>query len=431
MLPRTLSFRMSSVLGLALPVVAALGVLSGCANDPPDATLAVAVARSSLARDLAPAITDAERVAFAADRADFGTDLFRAVAATTSENILVSPHSASVALAMTYAGTSGTTKTEMGKALRFTLPDAALHKAFNATDLALASRQHEATDRGGAVQFSSANSLWAQSRDGWEAPYLDALAVNYGTGINLLDFRAAAEPARVTINAWVSERTKDKIPELLKRGMTNGVSWVLVNALYLKANWQQKFAKEATRDAAFTTATGASVTVPTMHQGASLRAVHTDDYDAVELPYDGGQLAMVAVVPKAGALGTFKSTLTGRALLELPLESQLVDLSMPKFKVRTNGELTGALASLGMPTSGAFPNGVGEISVIQETYLVADEDGTEAAAATAVIGRNSSASVGPPPKTLRIAIDRPFLYAIVDKPTGAVLFLGQTTDPTK
>lgn len=418
----------------ALPVLLlaafALAACTGSEESGDPARLEVRVAKSSLQRDLAPNVSEADRRTFARDRADFAVDLFRKVAAGKS-NVLVSPHSASVALAMTYGGTGAPTKAEMAKALRFSQADDVLHAGFDATDLALATREHDTTaENGGAVQLSSANSLWAQSRSDWEAAYLDTLARSYGAGINLLDFQAGGgEPARTTINAWVSERTKDKIPELIPSGATRGATWVLVNAIYLKATWQARFEKAATSDAPFATKTGTSVTAPTMRQSTSLRAAHTEAFDAVELPYDGGALALVAIAPKAGTFDAFVSGLTGKGILELPLEEQLVDLSIPKFEVRTSGELTKPLADLGMPTTGAFPGGADEIAVIQQCFLVADEDGTEAAAATAVIGTRSSAPIDPP-QPLRIALDRPFVYAILDKPTGALLFLGQETDPT-
>lgn len=403
--------------------------LAGCSE--PEAEQPISVARSSLARDTSPVLSEAERLAFAEDRAEFAVALLHEVAkAKEGQNVLVSPHSASIALAMTYAGSGDVTKVEMAKALRFNVPDDRLHTAFNATDLALASRQHgPVREGGGSVQLSSANSLWSQSgASSYDASFLDTLAVSYGTGVNLLDFnRDGGESARRTINGWVSDKTQDKIPELLGDGAVQGASWVLVNALYLKATWQTRFEKSATADAPFTTALGATVSVPMMRGGGFLGAVHRDDYDAVEIPYDGRDLAFVAIVPAAGTFSTFTGALTGKTLLELPLEPRVVDLSMPRFETRTSVDMTKALASLGMPTAGDFPGSADQIQVVQEAMLVAQEDGTEAAAATAVVGRETSAPAEPP-EVVKISLDRPFLYAIVDKPTGTILFLGQTAD---
>lgn len=416
----------------ALAALALLAVVAGCSQTESDGgKQEIGVAKSSLARDTSPSLSDAERTTFADDRAVFSVDLLKKVAEERAgKNVLVSPHSASIALAMTYAGAGGDTKPAMAKALHFTLPDDRLHAAFNATDLALASRQHEAKYEGaGAVQISSANSLWSQNGAGsYEPAFLDTLARDYGTGINLLDFvRDGGESARKTINGWVSEKTQDKIPELLGEGSVAGASWVLVNAIYLKANWQNRFDKGATADATFTTAAGSAVTVPMMHGGGSWRGVHRDDYDAVEIPYDGGELAFVAIVPAAGTFSTFANALTGKMFRELPLSDSLVELSMPKFETRTSVTMTKALKALGMPTDGSFPGGADNIEVIQEAMLIAEEDGTEAAAATAVIGRETSAPAEPP-QTLKIDLDRPFVYAIVDKPTGTILFLGETLD---
>ncbi len=413
----------------SLAILASI-TLFACSQTDSDDKQEIAVARSSLARDTAPVISDADRATFSDDRAEFAVDLLKTVAQETNGNVLVSPHSASIALAMTYAGTDGTTKAEMAKALRFSLPDDRLHAAFNSTDLALASRQHEATtERGGSVQLSSANSLWSQSgASGYAPAFLDTLARSYGTGVNLLDFiRDEGESARKTINAWVSDKTEEKIPELLAKGTTIGASWVLVNALYLKANWQRRFEKSATVDASFTTASGSTVTVPMMRATESLRSVHRDDFDAVEIPYDGGDLAFVAIAPAPGTFATFVSTFTGKTFRELPLDAHQVELSMPRFETRTSVDLTKALEKLGMPTKGEFPGAADAIVVIQEAMLIAQEDGTEAAASTAVVGFESSAPVDPP-ELLKISLDRPFVYAIVDKPTGTILFLGETLD---
>lgn len=416
----------------SLAALSFLALVAGCSQtETDDGKQEIGVAKSSLARDTAPTLSDAERTTFADERAAFSVDLLKKVAeGRAGKNVLVSPHSASIALAMTYAGTGAGTKPEMAKALHFTLADDRLHAAFNATDLALASRQHAAKyEGGGAVQISSANSLWSQNgASSYEPAFLDTLARDYGTGVNILDFNLdGGESARKTINGWVSEKTQEKIPELLGEGSVTGASWVLVNAIYLKANWQTRFEKASTADATFTTAAGSAVTVPMMHGDGNWRGVHRDDYDAVEIPYDGGELAFVAIVPASGTFSSFAQNLTGKTLRELPLADSAVELSMPKFETRTSVEMTKALQELGMPTAGDFPGNADRIEVIQEAMLIAQEDGTEAAAATAVIGRETSAPAEPPQK-LKISLDRPFIYAIVDKPTGTILFLGETLD---
>lgn len=426
--------RSSSVASLALLTLAfaAGGGTAGCSDDEAAPKQEIGVAKSSLARDTSPNVSDAERDAFADERADFAVDLLKKVAEEKPGNLLVSPHSASMALAMTYAGTSGDAKAGMAKALRFSAPDDRLHALFNATDLALASRQHEPQYEGaGAVQLSSANSLWSQKGTDYENGFLDTLAKSYGAGVNLVDFRGAAnDGACRAINGWVSDKTQTQIPELLSPQDTQDAKWVLVNAIYMKANWASRFDKAATVDGTFITASGASVTVPMMKAQYSMMAFHHEDFDAVEIPYDGGQLAMLAIVPAAGKYATFESSFTGKTIRDLALEPYLVDLTMPKFQVRSTIPMTKSLRALGMPTSGDFPGPADLINVIQETMLVADEDGTEAAAATAVIGLRTSAP-NVPPKSLEISIDRPFLYAVVDRPTGTILFLGKTLDPSQ
>jgi serpin B len=344
---------------------------------------------------------------------------------------------------MTYAGANGETAVEMAKVLHFTLQGDALHQSFNGLDALLESRSwqgktEEGKDEG--VLVKTANSLWGQNDLTFEQLFLDTLAKDYGAGMRLVDYKTAAEDARKTINAWVAGQTENKIEELVPAGALDALTrLVLVNAVYLDATWASQFDKDATHDGSFTTVAGASVTTRMMSQSASFAYGKGDGWQAVELPYSRDELAMLLIVPDQGRFADVEAQLAtglvGQAADALANAGE-VDLTMPKFEFRTQSALADALKSLGMQK--AFDGMTADFSgmtkqealcisdVIHEAYIAVDEEGTEAAAATAVIMRETAMPMEP----VRLTIDRPFLFALRDTDTGAVLFLGRVTDPT-
>ncbi|MBN1629390.1 MAG: serpin family protein, partial [Thermoleophilia bacterium] len=319
----------------------------------------------------------------------------------------------------------------------------ALHQAFNSLDSTLESRTWNRTDSKGdteGVLLKTANSLWAQQDLAFEQLFLDTLAASYGAGVRLYDFAAAAEEARLAINAWVAGETNDKIPELLAPGVVDALTrLVLVNAVYLDATWASQFDPNFTYDGEFETLAGDTVTTPMMNQEASFPYASGEGWQAVELPYLGDQLAMVVMVPDQGRFEQVETEL-GHGLLDEAIgalsSDTEVDLTMPKFEFRTQAGLKEALQALGMRT--AFGEGVDFSgitsqtqlfisSVIHEAFIAVDEEGTEAAAATAVV---LDATAAMPTDIVTLQIDRPFMFALRDRETGAVLFLGRVTDPT-
>ncbi len=366
----------------------------------------------------------------------FGTDLY-AVVATGDGNVVFSPASIMTALAMTYAGARGVTAEEMAAVLHVDLDDPAFHAAMNALDLALESRSFKSGDD--RVQLSIANSLWGQDGLAFEQPFLDTLAEDYGTGMRLVDFKAAAEKARVQINDWVASQTNDKITDLIPAGVLNDLTrLVLVNAVYLDATWALQFDPNDTSDGSFTTLAGTQVTVPMMRQTSSFSYAKGDGWQAVQLPYSGNKLAMLLIVPDQGRFTDVEQELGSGLLSEAVagLSPASVALTVPKFTFRTQAQLGSALKTLGMPT--AFDPNSADFSgmtteeqllideVIHEAYIAVDEEGTEAAAATAVVMRATSA----PMVDVTFEIDRPFIFALRDTETGALLFLGRVTDPS-
>jgi serpin B len=372
----------------------------------------------------------------------FGIDMYKRLAAEAPAptNLVFSPASIAIALSMTRAGANGTTATEMDTVLHVS-DQAGLAHSMNALTSELATRSKSVPIPGAAaseVQLSIANSLWAQNDITFQGAFLDLLASEYGAELNLVDYTSNPDAARVLINAWVDDATKHRIPELLAKGVLTADSRLtLVNAIYMKAPWQSSFAKTHTAPGPFTTAAGTTVQASMMTQSAHFAYSKGNGWQSVELPYIGGDLRMVIVLPNAGtALDVAVAALTDTAATH---QSVQVDLTLPKFDITTSVGLATVLSAMGMPT--AFDKSTANFSgmtaeeklfigaVIHQANITVDEDGTEAAAATAVVMNTTSAVQ--PQTPVRFTVDRPFVFAIRDQATSAILFLGHIGDPTQ
>jgi serpin B len=422
-----------------LAFVLAAAVLVGCgskSSEEPNAAGPGELVQSDKPRISSPDASDEEVEELSADNADFAWAFYREIL-EPGENLFFSPHSLSVALAMTWAGARGTTETEMAQAMRFTLGQERLHVAFNALDLELSSRA-ESSSEAGPLPFALevTNGLFGQVGFGFLDAFLDTLAQHYGAGIRLLDFAKETEASRLAINAWVKDKTNERIEELLAPGiLTASTRLVLVNAIYFTASWESPFDEADTRVSPFKRLDGSEVQVPTMQQ--SLRTLYGEDQDlqAAEIPYDGGQLAMLVIVPKEGQFEAVEAQLSAVRVGELraTLSGHQLELQMPKFSFRSEVPAKAPLQALGMIEAfgGAADlsgmNGTGGLfiqDVVQQAFVAVDENGTEAAAATAVVVGETS---DPPRATL--TINRPFVFVIIDRPTGATLFIGRVLDP--
>jgi serpin B len=440
---RTLHAEQAIMKAFHLALLVAAGSLVACST-PSDDAPHVETVRSSLARDTAPVLTPAELDTLKTDEAGFAVDLYRAVASSpdnAGKNVFLSPHSVSLALAMTYAGARADTKNEMKGALHFSLADDRLNSAFDYLDLALQSRGQNAQGKDGKpFRLTVANSVWGQKGAAFEAPFLDTLAVSYGAGVNVVDFAKDTEDARLAINGWVSDKTETRIPELLSQGSVDPATrLILVNAVYFNAAWATKFTQGATAPAAFTKLDASVAQVPTMHAEVSTGYVKDPAFEAVELPYDGGDTSMLVIAPTAGTFTSFESSLTGAKVLDVMagLQPHSVQLSFPKAKLTGAYELNEPLESLGMKTafsdladfSGISAAETLKVSaVIHQTFLDVDEDGTEAAAATAVSFEDTAAAIPETPVVMNV--DRPYLLAIVDRQTKTLVFVGRILDPS-
>jgi serpin B len=404
----------------------------------PTAAEQAEVAQSAAQRITSPAVPEADLAELVAGNSAFAFDLYQAVRGNPG-NLLYSPYSISLALAMTYAGARGETQQQMADTLSFTLPDDRLHPAFNALDLDLASRgEPRYGSEAYRFQLNIANAIWGQQGYAFLPEFLDVLAQNYGAGLRLLDFMSAPEESRLTINDWVSDQTAGKIPNLLPPGFIDALTrLVLTNAIYFNAGWAFPFEPENTQDGPFHLLDGSEVTVPMMKQSQEFAYAEGDGYQAVELPYGSSGLSMVLLVPSAGQFEAFESSLSaervGAIVRGLRWWEVIVTLSMPKFDFESSFDLGETLAAMGMPDafsgSADFSGMTGsqELSisgVVHKAFISVDEEGTEAAAATG-IGMPASA----PQEHVELIIDRPFVFLIRDSETGAILFVGRVVNP--
>lgn len=384
--------------------------------------------------------TTAEALEASAAINAFSADLFdRLVAVDPTANLVFSPASIALALTMTSAGAKGNTLAEMDTVLHITDP-ATIHRSMNGLSVGLAelNKTVDNTTEGGTgvseVQLSIANSLWGQAGYVFEQAFLDLLSSEYGAGMELVNFEAAPDAARVAINAWVDEQTKQRIPELLPEdSITIDVRLVLVNAIYLKANWANTF-NEALTGAEPFAAPGGEVTVQMMHTSAELAYGEGDGWRAVEIPYIFHDLTfLVAMGDNDGSVMPSADEAAG-TLIGRPVE-----LGLPKFDFETATSLQPVLSEMGMASAffdGADFTGmsldqprlyIGD--VIHQANITVDEEGTEAAAATAVIMVGESAPVDPPTPVV-FTVDRPFTFWLRDRATGTIIFAGRVNDPS-
>jgi serpin B len=425
----------------ALPFAVAVALaVPGCSKsssgDCTDPSTAGCVATSDKQRIESPNVADADLAATVAGNTAFALDLYQQIRVQPG-NVFYSPFSISEALAMTWAGARGETEKQMATALHFTLSQDKQHPAFDALDLALASRgQGKKGSDGQGFRLNVANALWGQMGYSFLPAFLDTLAQNYGAGMHVVDFEKAPEDARTIINDWVAQKTADRIKDLLPPGsVDSSARLVLTNAIYFNAAWANPFKPEATKALAFTKRDGTQIQVPTMSGSPEVPYGAGPGWAAVELPYDGNELSMVLILPDAGTIDDFEAALDAGKLAQIAggLSLHAVTMTLPKFKVESQFSLADQLAKLGMPDAFSDAadfsgiNGKGGLvisAVVHKAFVNVDEAGTEAAAATGVVVGTTSV-----PEPAEIHFDHPFLFFIQDRATKTVLFFGRVEDP--
>jgi serpin B len=373
-------------------------------------------------------------------------------------NALLSPYSIQAALAMTYAGAAGDTRTQMAKVLHYPADEATLHPSFTALQQALeevakttAERAKNAKETGGPgepVVLTVANRLFGQQGYEFRQPFLDLVKASYSAPLQMMDFIGHADQERLKINGWVEDQTHKRIRDLIPaKGLTEDTRMVLVNAIYMKAPWANEFPERATKPLPFQVKGGEAVNVPTMSRTGHMGYGKQDGYQVVTVPYFGNDLQLLVMLPDAkDGLAAMEARLTPEILGRSanPGTAEL-NLYLPKFKIEPPlFKLGKVLCALGMPGAFDQPKGSANFDrmaprkpddylyiseVFHKTFLALDEKGTEAAAATAVVMMAATSAMIEKPRPIEVRVDRPFLFAIQHRPSGACLFVGRVTDP--
>lgn len=418
-------------------------VFAGCVGTPPAQTgtpPATTTPEGTMPIPPGPPDTAAERIITDANNR-FAFDLYSQLKEGENANLFFSPFSISSALAITGEGAKGQTADEIRSVFYFPSDATTLRNGYAGINAAINSGD-------AAYSLRTANALWAERTYPFLSEYTENAERYYGAKVTNLDFIGQPEASRITINQWVEEQTNDKIKDLLPAGTIDPITrLVITNAIYFRGDWVKQFDKEKTADEDFRTTPGKMVKVPMMQrtdEDAIYRYAETDDLQLLAMPYEhagGRQLSMVVLLPKGDNLSPVEAHLDADSLSDLlrSAKSRQVMVYFPKFKLETRYDQLGrTLAAMGMPT--AFTDradfsgmdGTRNLlisDVIHQAFVDVNEEGTEAAAATAVVMRLAAAPVEPEPVPVFRA-DHPFLFFIQDDETGMILFMGRISDPS-
>lgn len=382
-----------------------------------------------LATVLAPAIGAGET--YPQSNNDFAFVLYGQLAGNTGGNIFFSPYSISSALAMTYNGAKGDTAKQMAQVLHFDSDIGRLNKEVQVIKGTL-------NGSGKSYELDIANALWCQKDYNFLEPFLEDMRTYYGAALNKVDFKNDTEGARNSINHWVSDKTKDKIPELIRSGMLDKLTrLVLTNAVYFKGSWSMPFKEQDTKESDFYITETKVVKTKLMFKGGEhFSYCEMEGVQAISLPYKGGELAMfialpdkkldIAIIEKKIAGGLFTRLVSGHRWW------RKVEVYLPKFKSSSEFELKRMLSGMGMPDAFIAPNDLSIASadfsamigykdlyishVIHQAVVDVNEKGTEATAATAVVCGIGAAPQGKEPPSFLKRITRSYiLYTIRER----------------
>ena len=360
-------------------------------------------------------------------------------------NLFFSPFSVSAALAMTMAGARGNTEVEMAKVLHQGLSRDRLHPALGALIRDLNGRKAPDEEKPSAeipaFELVLANAIFGQTGFEFLPEFLEGNRKAYDAGFSTLDFRGEPEKSRLAVNAWVEEKTRKRVKDILAPGMvTPDTRMALANALYFIAPWTEAFEEGATSEGDFHLDAANSVKVPFMHRMEGYRHSDAGNFSCLVLPYRGGDLAMAVLLPKTvDGLVALESSLKPEAFWSTMRSARRkdVEVALPKFRIESFFNLGEILPGMGMKD--AFSDKAADFSgmrahkdlfvglVVHKAFVKVDEKGTEAAAATVVLMKEK----GIPQKDVAFVADHPFLFAIVDLKTETVLFLGRVANPAK
>jgi len=380
--------------------------------------------RNTMETDVASVVGGNER---------FALDLYARLRTEQSGNLFFSPSSISTALAMTYAGARGDTESEMAKVLHFTLSQDKLHPGFASLNKTLDGNGEK---RG--YRLHGANRLWGQQGYSFLPEFLTITRTHYDAELAEVDFARQTEQARQQINTWVEERTQGKIKDLIPPGIVTPLTClVLTNAIYFKGDWTKPFDNKVTKDAPFQITSQQRTDVPMMQQQGDFRYWAGDGLKILELPYGRGDLSMLVLLPaETGGLPDLEARLTSENLCRwlMNVREQPVRVFLPRFKLTSQFRLDDTLKAMGMLLAfgrADFSGMTGKpdlfiSAVIHKAFVDVNEEGTEAAAATAVIMKRGLAI---PRQPAEFRADHPFVFLIRHNRTGSILFLGRLMNP--
>jgi len=371
----------------------------------------------------------------AQDNNAFAFDLYREIVKSQSGNVFISPFSVSTALAMTYAGADGTNASEMADAMHFQANTPEFHLGYGKYLEAL-----EANAKGN-IQLRIANRLWGEEKYKLVQDFVDLNREAYHSPLQKMDFKNDSEGSRQEINKWVARQTEQRILDLIPPGgITSDSRLVLTNAIYFKGDWLYQFDKKDTKEKKFFKADGSSLKTPFMNYRGAFDYAENNLAKFIRLPYKGEKQSMVIVLPhETSDMAKVEADMnTGSfQFLAYGYRPEVI-LALPKFKMTLPLMMNQPLFNLGMHQ--AFEDGanfkkmtptndVHISSVVHKAFIEIDEEGTEAAAATAVIMTIESISVSEPPRPKEFIADHPFLFYIIDDETQAILFMGRLMEP--
>ncbi|XP_030624111.1 leukocyte elastase inhibitor [Chanos chanos] len=372
----------------------------------------------------------------------FSLNLFNKITENNKTgNVFYSPLSISSALAMVYLGAEGNTAAQMSESLHLNKAEEDIHVGFSKL-------LSELNKEGAPYTLSLANRLYGEHSYKFIEKFLNDTKTHYQAELEAVDFKSNAEAARENINAWVQKQTQDKIKDLLPEGVVDELTrLVLVNAIYFKGSWDRKFKQSSTEEVPFKLSKNKTKPVKMMRQKAQfpLAYIPSLNMQILELPYEGKDLSMLIMLPNeltdnTTGLEKLEQELTYENFVEWTrpdmMDTLVVQVGLPRFKLEEMYDMKDLLISMGMVDafdqrkcnfSGMSPNDDLVLSkVVHKSFVEVNEEGTEAAAATAVAIMTRGRALLRPE---RFIADHPFLFFIRHNPTQSILFCGRYSSP--
>ncbi len=416
---------------LVIVLMTSVVLLSGCIDTDDE--------RPTRTMDYSPVYTGMNELVNSSN--EFSFEMYRQLVGG-GDNVFFSPYSIMIALGMAYEGARGMTAEEIQSVIELPIDDEARREMVR-------SLQSQLNPGDSQYELSTANAYWLRQGEDLNDDYQSTIENDYLAGGQELDFGGDPAGSADTINAWVEGETNGRIKDLISPDLIDSLTYlILTNAIYFKANWKWQFDETATMERGFHLTDGSSKMVETMNmcdEDLDMNYAHNDDIQMLQLPYKNEELSMYILLPKQNDISRLESDLTAEYLSDLKAEmyGEWVDVYMPRFKFELKYELNEDLKEMGMPTafsSGADFSGIKESGesdlyisdVIHQSFVEVNEEGTEAAAATAVVMREtSSIGGGSQPTPVEFRADHPFIFLIEHKATGQILFMGKVEDPAE